>query len=242
MSSPLQPGSIAITCPVCGVRPVERAASLWTLRGRVFVARYGTVTRLGCAGCVRAARWHTARENLALGWWSVPWGLATPFVVAQNVLRGGGSVGALRVALEARGIVYEDVLVDENGMSGAQRRLLWAYANVAARIARCGHQQVVEEAAGELLSSMTAGRISPTGALAAVRRGLSHPLPLTLLDGDDRVDLLAVAVRLAQVSGPAEPAARTALAQLVADMGIPAAVLPDLLGDDVPRSSDLDER
>lgn len=75
---------IRATCPHCERNLTEGAAKLWTIRGFLIFAQWGTITEMGCAACLKSRIWSNLVTTLLLGWWCIPWGIATPVVVVQN--------------------------------------------------------------------------------------------------------------------------------------------------------------
>lgn len=233
----LKPGSIAVRCPSCGDRPVESAAKLWHLRGILVWARYGTSFAIGCAPCVRAARRSAIVSNLLFGWWCFPWGFLTPIVALQNLTARSGRNQHLLTAFRRMGIPIGDVTLDEHGLSGEQRRLLWAYAHVAQRLTTCGQAELVLDAAAQSLVKMTSETIPLSATRANIVNAGQHGLPLTKLDGDDRMGLLAFAAYLATLNGRPGPAARAAVLALAVEFGLPEATADSFLNDNHPASS-----
>jgi hypothetical protein len=74
-----------VTCPYCQTETVEVARKAWFLTGFVLAARYGTRHFVGCRGCVNNQLRKTLFATALGGWWSIPWGLATPIVIVQNL-------------------------------------------------------------------------------------------------------------------------------------------------------------
>lgn len=72
-------------CERCGTREAVGSAGVWSTRGWLFVHTHATVRVAGCASCVQAAALRELGWNALLGWWCIPWGLLTPFVLAQNL-------------------------------------------------------------------------------------------------------------------------------------------------------------
>jgi hypothetical protein len=75
------------SCPHCESAPIAVIRRVWFLRSFVLFARYGTHFVVGCNECARHAILQNLWINTIGGWWSVPWGLGTPVVIAQNLLQ-----------------------------------------------------------------------------------------------------------------------------------------------------------
>jgi hypothetical protein len=72
-------------CPHCRDRPIVAGRAAWFVQSYVFFTRYGTKIEIGCRECVGIrVRKHLLTSALA-GWWGFPGGLATPFVIIQNI-------------------------------------------------------------------------------------------------------------------------------------------------------------
>lgn len=90
-----------IPCPHCGFRSVEGAQRLWLIRGFLIFARFGSTWEIGCSSCLQSRITVNLIANLLFGWWSFPWGLATPIAVVQNLLAYGASSYSRRNNLDS---------------------------------------------------------------------------------------------------------------------------------------------
>lgn len=99
---------LGLLCPHCERNLAEGAAKLWTIRGFLIFAQFGTVIEFGCMSCLRRRIGENLLLTLLLGWWCIPWGVATPVVAIQNfslLFSTRKQAGrALRTALEEQGV------------------------------------------------------------------------------------------------------------------------------------------
>jgi hypothetical protein len=75
------------TCPHCQSEPATVVRRVWFIQSFVIFARYGVRFVVGCRGCAQRAVLRNLATTALSGWWSIPWGLATPVVLAQNVVQ-----------------------------------------------------------------------------------------------------------------------------------------------------------
>lgn len=73
-------------CQHCESNPVEVVRKVWFLQSYLVFARYGTRFYVGCRPCVNRQIRRSLLVSSLAGWWSIPWGLGTPAVIAQNLL------------------------------------------------------------------------------------------------------------------------------------------------------------
>jgi len=131
------PPKLAITCPTCGIRPVETARKVGIVRGMLIVFRWGSISLVGCCQCVNQQVRVNLRQNFFLGWWSLIGFCATPFCLLQNVynLSSRPNPARLKEVLNEVGVSYESVLLDDDGMASGQRDLMRAAAGVLKAVA-----------------------------------------------------------------------------------------------------------
>jgi DnaJ-domain-containing protein 1 len=194
-------GSYLVACPYCTVRRVARAKHIWFIRGQVFTARYGSITVVGCTRCVRSKVGTEFLSNLLLGWWGLPWGLATPFVVLQNLIEMllPASDAMLEEALRCTGIDPDDIRVDARGFSGEQRRMLdAAYVVLGRAILADGCIDPREiEVAATIIAQLTNQRVSKSEVIDGLLLAHGSAAVFTRLSLEYRVALLRMAFDVA---------------------------------------------
>jgi hypothetical protein len=233
-----QPGSLAISCPHCGENPVELALKVWLMRGFILAVRYGSRIEVGCRGCVRRRLRANAGANLALGWWCFPWGIATPLVVLQNLvslLRR--PPGVLDEALLNAGIEREEVLVDQFGLTGDERRVLWAVLTYATRLSAAVSDPTLLRAGAEIASQLSDGAVSVDEAFTSIDDARRTPVAVQSFDPETRLLLLRVVADLATRSGRPSPSMVDASQRIADELGFDAHTIRTLLGleDDASR-------
>lgn len=188
-ASSTESAQLAITCPHCQSRPVDSVRQFSVLRGLLLTAQSGAVTVIGCRPCVRAKGRAAMMRNLALGWWSLPWGLLTPFVVLQNlfaICKPGA--GPLDDALRSCGIEPDDWRPDSHGLTLREWDLLWTSASALRRFADRSALPDVVTTSVEWLCDFADNRITATEAHTMLREALGHRVlpqvtPIDFRDG-----------------------------------------------------------
>ncbi|MBI1355915.1 MAG: hypothetical protein GC160_16365 [Acidobacteria bacterium] len=74
-------------CPLCGVRPVEAAATVVWVRGRVWTREVFRRPLLGCVPCLQSALLAEAAKSLFLGWFSLSALALNPIFILFNLSR-----------------------------------------------------------------------------------------------------------------------------------------------------------
>jgi DnaJ-domain-containing protein 1 len=221
----------ALKCPHCGTANVELAVKVGYIRGFLLMCRYGSSLVVGCRACVRSQTLSAAGRTLALGWWCYPWGLATPFVVLQNLSQLLVSPpGLLDEALHRVGIRLDDVVVDASGLTAEQRALVASVAAVTARLMIVGPREQVRRAGASCVLSIGAGRVSEDEVFARIDAGLAHSVSSATFDAETRRSLLEVAVKIAASVGPPSAAMLMALDQIAAELGFDPATVRRMAG------------
>jgi uncharacterized tellurite resistance protein B-like protein len=197
-----------VRCPHCKTRQVEIAKKLWFLRGWVLMARYGTHTHLGCVPCVREKVRNATILNLLAGWWCFPWGIATPFVLIQNILAAFQRADDVLTdeALRSCGVNPNEVRLDAEGFSQEQRNMVdAAFALLSGTIRADGIQDIREfDVAVAILRTLTADRLTD----AAIQQKLRTPggkFNVRLLDFDQRISLVQMMLRVIAADGAVSP-------------------------------------
>jgi uncharacterized tellurite resistance protein B-like protein len=235
--------SYGIKCPVCNTAWVSDARQLWFLHGMVLAARYGSRTVIGCGPCVRSKGRDIALTNALAGWWCVPWGLGTPFVILQNAaeLSRRPDPRIVDAVLRSAGVDPEEVRLDSDGFTTEQRRLLGAAGHVLAtamwadgRAAPAEHGRALA-----ILQQFAGSRLTTERAEALLEEGRHWEGSLSALPLEIRHSLLAMAIDIALADGPLAMV-EIAMLHAVADRlgfapGIVKTMLDDLTG---KRSAD----
>jgi hypothetical protein len=221
----------ALPCPHCGVEKVELAVKVGYIRGLLLMCRYGSAFVIGCRPCVRNQVLGAAGRTLALGWWCYPWGVATPFVVLQNIAQlMVPPPGLLREALQHVGIAIEDVSIDADGLTSEQRAIADSISAITARLAIVGPRAEVRETGAAVLAEILEGSVSKEDARVRIDRGLNAAVSSARLDERIRVGLLKTAVHIACVAGRPSAAMLTALEQIAAELGFDPLVVRGMAG------------
>jgi len=230
-----QPGTLALPCPCCGVRPVETAKKVWVLRGFLIFARYGEGVLIGCEQCVNEQVQKQLLGNALFGWWSVPWGLATPFVLVQNLLAlyrpPSASQETLAEALRNNGVSLNDVMVGADGLTGGEKRLLQAaYWALSEAIWADGEADPSELAlAGQLIESLSDGAVSEAKAKAQL---LFPDMPFDMPPGlpdDYKVFLLRAAVDVVVVDANISDSELAFVERIATTLGAPSDVVEEII-------------
>ncbi len=192
----------------------DRLPSLWTGADRSRCQRFHDAgvhslgaLRIAYRGWVPQVRSKaTACErwrNLALGWWCFPWGIATPIAVFQNLIAlMFRPPGVLNEALSNAGIYRDDVLVDEFGLTGEERRVLWAVLTYTGRLISAGGDPRIIRAAADVASQLSGGAVGIDDALAVADEARTTPVAAQAFDSETCLLLLRVVADLATRFGP----------------------------------------
>jgi DnaJ-domain-containing protein 1 len=227
------PGQLAVLCPHCGTRFVEVAKRTWFLYGLLLVARYGTVTHVGCLQCVNSLVEQNLVKCLLAGWWCFPWGLFTPVVLLQNLFTlATKPPGVLFDVLKELQVDPEDVVVDERGLTPGLRRFLDVAAGVIAAVAWSGGGSGIAElrAGAQILQAISDGLIDLEEAERRIREARGRALDVSQLGADDRAVLFRIAADAASADGALSAAELAVLHDLGAKLGIPPGVVREILG------------
>jgi DnaJ-domain-containing protein 1 len=235
----------AIKCPRCGLRNVQSAKKVWFINGFLLFARYGSRIRIGCEECVRVQLTQDLLFNLFGGWWCLPWGLATPFVVLQNLvaLLSKSDVAELEGALLACGIDPADVRLDEYGFTSEQRRMVEAAFCVLSQSAYADGTVDPAEArlAIAVMTRLTQGRLTTTQISAGLRSHRHSTERLDDLPFEYRLDLMRMALSIILSDQVLSGEERAFFYQLGSRLGLdPAHVrrfLDEAMGQGVPGTS-----
>jgi hypothetical protein len=237
-------GTIALRCPHCNTENVELAVSLSIVRGFLLMARMGSRYEVGCRHCVRRRAWSAAVSNLLLGWWCIPWGLLTPFYVIQNIASAlRRPPGVLDEALRLAGISLADVEVDELGLTGERRRILWAVLTYTCRLAGASSASAgaLRDAGARLAVGLCDGAVSYDSALAGIDEALAYSVAVQAFDAATRLGLLQIAVAVAMSDGPPDPSVVSEALRIGHELGFERdAVLGLLNPKTAPRPADDD--
>ena len=191
--------NVGINCPYCRERPIQTARSVWVVRGRILAVQYGSLTRIGCARCVRREVGKDLLKNLVLG----PWGLLaagmTPFALLQNIVILAAPNGCFQVtlasALRSAGVNPDDVVVDSDGYTGDQRSIIDNLYGVLGRsIWADGKAEQAElTRALEIIKLMTNRAFEPTEVVRAMEARRDFPVTGDGLTHESRLLLLRIA-------------------------------------------------
>ena len=193
--------SYSVNCPHCGSRNVDTVKRIWILRGMILVARYGSLTLVGCRPCVETRLKREAVTNLFAGWWCVPWGLGTPFVVIQNLLAwlSPTTDDAIEKAFARVGIQAADVRLDHRGFTGEQLRMLdAAYCVLGQAMMADAHLDTHElELATRIVRQLTGNRIPAEEISEAILLADPSRVAFGKLSAEYRAALLQMAFQVA---------------------------------------------
>jgi DnaJ-domain-containing protein 1 len=228
-----RPGQLAVLCPHCGTRFVEVAKRTWFLHGLLLVARYGTVTHVGCLQCVNSLVGQNLVKCLLAGWWCFPWGLFTPVVLLQNLFAlATKPPGVLFDVLKELRIGPEDVVVDERGLTPGLRRFLDVAAAAIAAVVWSGGGSGIEElrAGARTLQAISDGLIGLEEAEDRIRAARGRAPDVSRLDAEGRALLFRIAADAASADGALSAAELGVLHDLGGKLGIPPGVVREILG------------
>ncbi len=217
------------------VRTVETAEKLYVVRGFLLFSRQGSVPAIGCQDCVAAEARSSAFRNLLLGWWSIPWGLLTPFAVLQNLFRSRRRVNrqGLAEVLASVGLSLDDLVVGSDGMTGQQRAIVGAVARILGQVVvHSGPTSKEWQLARQAVVDFSDGKLSPEVADQWLANIGTEVLPVgapqredLITDKRDRLVLLRVAVEVTLADGVLSSAERSALATLAARLRLTSSEL-----------------
>lgn len=226
-------GRLLIPCPHCGTRLIAVAKRTWFVYGFVLFARFGEATHVGCVPCVNRLVMGNLIKCLLFGWWSFPWGLATPLALLQNLLTlSVRPPGILFDVLKELEIDPEQVLVDERGLPPGLRRFLDAGAALIAAIVWSdeGKEGTVELRAGTaILQAMSDGILDVEEAEQWIRAARGRAPDLSVLDGDGRALLFRIAADVASADGALSAAELRVLYDLGTELGFNPATIRQIL-------------
>ncbi|MCB9683285.1 MAG: TerB family tellurite resistance protein [Alphaproteobacteria bacterium] len=223
---------LAVSCPYCEAQPISEAREVWALRSGRGGSPFGARILVGCRPCVlaqvRASTACTARS----GWWTVPWGLLTPIVIAHNLvtLAVKDPPAKVRERLLQVGLAVDDLEVGDDGLSRAQRRLADGAVFV---LASSVHADGVVDPR-ELAYAIRIARevVGDAISLADLEARLAEPPDTTndlqAVDPEGRYVLLRAACEIAMIDGEVSDDERVALHVLARHLGS-APMVADLL-------------
>lgn len=226
-------GEYLITCPQCNARRVSVARRYWFLRGLVVATRYGSQTQIACEPCSWQLGWKATGTNLVAGWWCFPWGLATPFVVLQNVIEIllPPSRPFLDHALHQAGINPEDVRVNSRGLTGEQQRLIDALFLVLRRsMLADGHLEERELAlAIDIARRITGNRLAADEITDGLLLADTDAIDLGRMNPEQAHLLLRIAFDITIADGLLQSAERALLETLARELRLPAGSVEELI-------------
>lgn len=208
---PIPVGQILLPCPMCHVRQVETASKLYVLRGFLLWSRMGSRTTIGCAPCVKRAARQEMVGNLLFGWWCFPWGLLTPFYIAQNAWASFAKADLAKVdsALRQVGVSLDEIQVGADGFTGAERSFLQAICRIVGQVAVTAGDGTPEWiAATEIVQEFSGGKLGPRSAATWLKQHSQEATDATgrphedrISDYRDRLMLLRLAAEVAAADG-----------------------------------------
>jgi len=221
--------ALDIPCAHCRTRPVQTVRTVWYLVGLVLLARWGRTRFVGCLSCTRTQALKLFLRTALVGWWSVPWGIATPLVLVQNLWSAtrGPDRASLRSLLAEQGIDLEDVLLDASGRTRGQVSLERAVLAVLHRMIWAdGHADPREL---EVARSSAEALLGAHAEIEDLARPESLDADLRGLPDDSRMLLLRAAIRVAHADGRVDPSEIEALRGLGHELDIPRELIDTLV-------------
>jgi len=232
-------GELGIPCPICHLRPVETAERLRFIRGMVIISKSGYLRVLGCSECVAVEARREALRTFLLGWWSIPWGLLTPFVVLQNLWksRRRPNERELTFTLHDLGIEIADVEVGPDGMMNSERRLIKAVAQIVGQVLIDSPPDSPEwRAAKSAVLEFSGHRLTSIQVDSLLRRfsgdratSDESRLESSIISESDRLMLLRAAVEVTLADGQISHGEEEALRKLASRLELSSLVLDRLL-------------
>ena len=230
-----------LRCPHCNSRLVDDARRLWFLQGWLVIARYGAATVVGCGPCVRRTTWQRLAMNTLFGWWCVPWGLGTPFVMLQNLsaLVLPPDQTTIDAALRAAGLDPIELRLDERGFTREQRSIAEAARWAIAAALGPTPSPVARARALTILGQFAGGRIAAEDMAAWLAAAPpSPPDGFATLAFDLRHTLLVMGIDVALAGGTLDLGRMVRLTGLADRLGFgPGAVEAILNGAFDPRAA-----
>lgn len=237
----------SIPCPHCGVSPVETAVKLGFLRGFLIFCRFGSEIVFGCRPCVNRRVRSSAAINLAMGWWCFPWGIATPFVVLQNLSQlfvrppGRlpsliGETGTAAPSAPSRGAPARGTPPRADDADEMRRQLVLSICACVARLEEAGQRAATRATAATFVNAVTGGELSEGQVLALINECRSAPVALAGETADRRLLALEAVVLIAITAGPLTAPVLTKLREITAELGLAQSALEDFLAH---HSSDI---
>ncbi|SVD93397.1 uncharacterized protein METZ01_LOCUS446251, partial [marine metagenome] len=211
---------------------VETARKMNVVRGMVIAIRWGSVSLVGCCGCVARRCREVTGQNLVLGWWSFIGLIATPLTLLQNVynLSSRPNSKVLKEVLSEVGYRVEDVELGNDGLSGEQRRLLRGAAAALKSIAQVeGTTSAEWELAREALVALADGSLTPSSADQLLREVKTEELARGQFDQEQRHVLLRIAIDVATADGTISESEESALCDLGVRLGFDRSVVRSLI-------------
>lgn len=189
------------------------------VQGFLFSGTTGTRSFVGCDACTRALILDNVQRTLLLGWWSLPWGLTAPAVVAQNLREAWSAPDADELAryLARQGIDIDDVTLDQDGRSAGDRALVRAVGAVLHEMTWADGS--VDEREVEVGVTVAVRMLGPLINAADMARLLGRKQPPTGLGGerigpDGQLLLLKAACAVAAADGVIDDAEIQALRRI----------------------------
>ncbi len=77
---------VDVTCPTCGLRPIESATKLRWVNGFILAFQICSQTAVGCRYCIRKALLLRILRSLFTGWWSPKCLILNPIFIFYNLV------------------------------------------------------------------------------------------------------------------------------------------------------------
>ena len=219
-----------IMCKQCGKRPVNTVKKVWFIEGVLFASKRGTKTLVGCEECIRAEVMSHLREHGTKGWLSVPWGLATPFVMAQNLYEAfrAHNEDELRQLIRKRGLRPEQVTFGKKeeddlgrGVILTLHEMIWADGDADER-----EIELAVEIAGQMLGDVVD---ADTVRKTMVQKEITGRLEIEGMDLESRVILFRAASDIAMVDGVFHKGEEAHMRALARRLDLPGSLVERLI-------------
>jgi DnaJ-domain-containing protein 1 len=224
---------VAVECPRCEKALVN---DLRHIHGSIGILRWGQITTriiIGCRSCVRRGVLEALAKNVLLGWWWIAGPIVTPFFFLEHIwaLLTPPNEATLRAGLERAGLPVDRLRLDAAGLTGEQKAFFEAVMTVLVQsVWADGTVDPREVDAGvDIAARLFEGIVDPYEIRGRILLRKTDGLDPSLLQQDERLLLLRVAVAIALADGRLAPGELHYLRDLARLLSLPHGVVDRLL-------------
>ncbi len=225
--------NLMIDCPECQFAPIQTARRLWVVRSFILSTRYGDYTAVGCIECVTKVARRELFADLALGWWSAPGLLLTPYALLRTApacIRRENRRELEKVLQAAFQVSVDDLNVGADGLSNSFRLMLRTVAAAIGKVAAVDGRSGDEwSAAIAALRDLSDGKLGLPEAEALLDQNWNRRIDPSELDREQRLVILHIAVAVADADDAVSPDEMLALRRVSMALGFDARLVDSLL-------------